>query len=167
MSLRHAKASGAHHRRWVRILLAAAVVVLILTPGIAGAGAGTGGDTDDDAQMVADAKLAESAIVAGYNDKKWDELRALYSEAALLLPPNHEPVQGRDAIIEYFQSIRDVTGEIDDGVEYLRLKGSGNFAVLAGKITFQSGRVRMTYNDLYERQPDGSVLLAVNQIAFR
>ena len=120
MSLRHPKASGADHRRWVRILLASAAVVLILAPGIAGAGAGTGGDTDDDAQMVAD-----------------------------------------------FQSIRDVTGEIDDGLEYLRAKGSGKFAVLAGKITIQSGRVRMTYNDLYERQPDGSVLLAVNQIAFR
>ncbi len=167
MSLRHPKASGADHRRWVRILLTSAAVVLILAPGIAGAGAGTGGATDDDAQMVADAKLAESAIVAGYNDKKWDELRALYSEDALLLPPNHEPVQGRDAIIEYFQSIRDITGEIDDGLEYLRLKGSGSFAVLAGKITFQSGQVRMTYNDLYERQPDGSVLLAVNEIAFR
>jgi len=148
-------------------LLAGAAAVLILAPGIAGAGAGTGGDTDDDAQMVADAKVAESAIVAGYNDKKWDELRALYSEDALLLPPNHEPVQGRDAIIEYFKSIRDVTGEIDDGLEYLRVKGSGNFAVLAGKITMHSGRVRMTYNDLYERQPDGSVLLVLNQIAFR
>ena len=105
MSLRHPKASVADHRRWVRILLAAAAVVFILAPGIAGAGAGTGGATDDDAQMVADAKLAESAIIAGYNDKKWDELRALYSEDALLLPPNHEPVQGRNAIIEYFQGI--------------------------------------------------------------
>ena len=72
MSLRHPKASGADHRRWVRILLTSGAVVLILAPGIAGAGAGTGGATDDDAQMVADAKLAESAIVAGYNDKKWE-----------------------------------------------------------------------------------------------
>ena len=72
------------------MLLASAATALILVPGIAGAVAGTGGDADDDAQMVADAKRTESAIVAAWNDKKWDELGPLYAEDALVLPPNHE-----------------------------------------------------------------------------
>jgi hypothetical protein len=39
------------NRPWVQILLASAAVVLSLAPGIAGAGAGTGGDPDGDVQM--------------------------------------------------------------------------------------------------------------------
>src|SRR5688572_19627128 len=99
MSLRHPKP--------MRILLAFAAVV-VLAPGIAVAGAGTGGDADDGAQIVADAKRVEMAIVAAYNDKRWDELPPLFAEDALLLPPNHEPVRGRDGIVEYYKSARDV-----------------------------------------------------------
>ena len=83
---------------------------------------------------------AESAIVAAYNDKSWDEFGRLYAEDALMMPPNHEPLRGRDAIIRYISSVRDVFGEIDRGYQHLRAKGSG--------------------------EPDGSVLLAVDQIGF-
>jgi ketosteroid isomerase-like protein len=149
----------------MRILLAFAAVV-VLAPGIAVAGAGTGGDADDGAQIVADAKRVEMAIVAAYNDKKWDELPPLFAEDALLLPPNHEPVRGRDAIVEYYKSGRDVFGEINEGWEFLRVKGSGNFASLAGLVTLGSGGIRLWYTDLYERQPDGSVQMVVNAFAF-
>ena len=151
----------------IRMLLASAAAVLLVVPGFAVAGAGTGGSTNEDDQMVAAARRTERAIVAAVNDKKWDELRALYSEDAVLLPPNHEPVLGRDAIVDYIRSIRDVAGKLDDGEEYLRVKASGNLASLAVTFTANSGHVRMTDAELYERQPDGSVVMAVEQFGFR
>ena len=59
-----------------------------------------------------------------------------------------------------------MVGEINDGWEHLRVQGSGTSATLTGIVTLGSGRVRVWYSDLYERQPDGSVQLAVNAIAF-
>src|SRR5246127_4575986 len=90
MWLRHRKG-----RRYM--LLASAAVALVLAPGIASAVAATGGAADDDAQLIAAAKRTESGIVATWNDKKWNELSRLYAEDAVVLAPNHEPVQGRGA----------------------------------------------------------------------
>jgi ketosteroid isomerase-like protein len=151
----------------IRMLRASAAVMLTVVPGVAVAAAGTGGGTNEDDQMVAAAKRTDRAIIAAYNDKKWDELRALYSEDAVLLPPNHDPVLGRDAIVEYISSVRDVAGKLDDGQEYLRVKASGNLVSLAVTFTANSGHVRMTDAELYQRQPDGSLVMAVEQFGFR
>jgi ketosteroid isomerase-like protein len=150
----------------IRMLLASAAVVLIAVPGIAVAGAGTGGATDDDTQMVAEAKRVEIAIVTAYNDRKWDQLPPLFAEDALLLAPNQEPVRGRDAVVAYYESLRDVVGEINEGWEFLRVKGNGTSASLTGLVTLGPGRIRLWYTDLYERQPDGTVQMAVNAFAF-
>ena len=150
----------------IRTLVACAATVVIALPGIAAAGAGVGGDTDDAAQMVADAKGVEIAVVAAYNDRKWDQLSPLFAEDAVLLLPHHEPIHGRDAVAGYYETLRDVVGEINDGWEHLRVQGSGTSATLTGIVTLGSGRVRVWYSDLYERRPDGSVQLAVNAIAF-
>lgn len=98
--------------RRIRMLMASAAVVLIGVPGMAVAVAGTGGDTDDDARLIVDARQSQRALYAAYNDKKWDELRLLFSEDAVMLPPNHKPIRGRDAIIEFVRNGRDVVGEI-------------------------------------------------------
>lgn len=90
----------------------------------------------------------------------------MFAEDALLLSPNHEPVRGRDAIVEFYKNARDVVGEINEGWKFLRVEGSGNFANLAGLITLGSGRIRLWYTDSYERQPDGSVQMIVNAFAF-
>ena len=150
----------------MRMLLASAAAVLIVVPGVAVAGAGTGESTNNDAQIVADAKRAERAYDAAWNDKRWDQLRLFYAEDALLLPPNHDPVQGRDAIIEYFKGARDLFGEIDDHSKWLHSSGSGNLAHLSGEITTHSGRVHVTYSDLWERQPDGLLVIAVSAVGF-
>ena len=147
------------------MLLASATTVLILAPGIALAGSGTGGDTDDGAQMIADAKRTENAVMVAWNAKKWDELGALYAEDAVVLPPNHGPVAGRAAIVEYFRGLRDALGELG-GFESVRTSANGRLADLVAKFTAESGRVRMIYQGHYERQPDGSVLLGVDQPAF-
>ena len=147
------------------MLLASAVTMLILAPGIALAGGETGGNTDDDAQMIADAKGTENAIVVAWNEKKWSELGALYAEDAMVLPPNHNPVAGRAAIVEYFRGLRDALGELG-GLEPVRTRANGRLADLVTKFTAESGRVRMIYQGHYERQPDGSVVLGVDQPAF-
>jgi len=137
-------------------------------PGMAVAGAGTGEATNDGTQMIADAKRTERAIVTAVNRKQWDELRALYAPDAVLLPPNHDPVQGRDAIVDYIRGIRDVIGPIDDdGEQYLRVKAGGNVASFATMFTANSGHLRVTDTAVYERQPDGSVLLAVEHFGLR
>ncbi|HEU5449850.1 MAG TPA: nuclear transport factor 2 family protein [Acidimicrobiia bacterium] len=149
----------------MRVLLAFAAVV-VLAPGIAVAGAGTGGDTDDDVQIVDEAKQAESAFVIAYNDRNWDAFRSVLAEDVLVLAPNAEPINGRDAAVEYFKSARDAFGEINDGHEHLSVNGSGNLARLAGVLTAGPGRVRVWYSDLYELQPDGSVLFRVKAFGF-
>jgi ketosteroid isomerase-like protein len=150
----------------MRTFLASVGMVLVVVPGIAVAGAGTGQDTDHEAQIVTDAKRVEKAVVAAYNERKWDEMAPLFAEDAVLLPPNDEPVRGRDAVVGYYKSYRDVVGEINEGWKFLRVTGTGNTANLAGLVTLGSGRIRMWYTDTYERQPDGSVQMAVNAFAF-
>lgn len=157
MSLRHLKP--------MRVLLAFAAVV-VLAPGIAVAGGGSSGGTDDNAQIVAEAKRAESAFVVAYNGKNWDALRSVFAEDLLLLAANAEPIKGRDAIVDYFKNARDGFGKINDGHEHLSVNGSGKLARLAGVLSAGPGRIRVWYSDIYERQPDGSVRFAVKAFAF-
>lgn len=147
----------------MRVLLAFAVVV-VLAPGIAVAGAGTGGDTDDDVQIVAEAKRVQEAWIVAYNDKKWNELGSTFADDALLLAPNAEPIKGRNAAVEYFKNARDAAGEINDGQEWLSVNGSGKVARLAGVVTAGPGRIRFWYTEIWERQPNGSVQIAVKAI---
>ena len=149
-----------------RMLLASAAVTLIMVGGIAAAGAGTGGGSEDP-QIIADAKRTEAAILVAYNDKKWDDLRALYTEDAVLLPPNHDAVRGPEAIVEYYRRVHDVYGEIDlASLEYVRVRASEQLADLVTNFTMQSG-VRLVYQGLYERPTDGAVLLGVDHVGFR
>lgn len=81
-------------------------------PGISIVGAGTVGDAENNTQMIADAKQALLANAAVYNNRKWDEFRLTYTEDAVLLPPNHDPVRGRDAINELHRDVRDVVARL-------------------------------------------------------
>ena len=84
--------------RLTGMLLASAAVVAILAPGIGGAES----VGDDDTALVAEAKRVKLAAVTAYNEKKWDELRALYLEDAVAIAPNQEPIHGRGAIVDHF-----------------------------------------------------------------
>ena len=148
----------------MRMFLAFAAVA-VLAPGVAVAGAGTGGDANDGAQMVADAQRVEKAIVAAYNNRRWDELPSLFAEDGVLLSGNAEPIRGRAAIVEFYKSGRDVYGQINEGWEVLRVEGSGTLANLTGVVTLGPGRIRLWYTDSYERQPDGSMQMVVNAFA--
>ena len=151
----------------IRLLLASVAVVLIAVPG-APAGSSTGGESDDDGQMLAEVMRVVHTNFATYNERKWDEFRLTYAEDALFLIQNQDPVRGRDAITEAHRRLRDVTGPVDlDSIEVTRARASGTTANLVYTFTAQSGHMRGLANVFYERQPDGSVVLGVDQPGFR
>ena len=159
---------GKGRRRRTGTILASAAVVLLVGPTSAIAGAGPGGEANADARMIGDATRTEQAVAAAYNDKQWNQLRGLYTDDAVVLPPNHEPVRGRDAIIDYLRSVRDVYGPIDGPkFDHVRVRGSANLADLVSTFTAQSGRLRVIGEALYERQSDGTVVIGVDQFGFR
>lgn len=164
-----------------RILVSAVMVAgVLMTPSIHGGASAaethppqaSAGDarhqgTEGDAQMLADARRTQRAVAAAYNGKRWDALRPLYVDDAIMLPPNHEPIRGRDSIIEFLRSVRDVFGEIDiSGSESAQVRVSGKLASFVYEFTAQSGRLRMMSNELYERQSDGSVRLTIDEPSF-
>jgi ketosteroid isomerase-like protein len=150
------------------MILASAAVVLVVVPGVAVVAAGAGGTSTDNDPMIADAMKTEHGIIAAYNDKRWDQLGPLYAPDATMVPPNHEPVQGRDAIVEYLRSVRDAAGPVTEpNTEPVRIRSSSNLANVIGRFSLQSGRLRLTANELFERQADGSVLCGVDEFSFR
>ena len=151
----------------IRMLVASAALILIAIPGIAAAGSSPGGERDD-AQMLADVMRVVHVNFATYNDRKWDDFRLTYAEDAIFLIQNRDPVRGRDAITEEHRRLRDVTGPVDlDSVEVVRASADGTTANLVYTFTAQSGHLRGLANVFYERQPDGSVVLGVDQPGFR
>ena len=153
--------------RRTRMLVASAAAVLVMVPGIALAGAGTGNDTDDEAQMMRDVMRVAHANFVAYNDKKWDEFRLTFTDDALMLPPNQEPVRGPGAITDLHRDLRDVVGAVDlESFEVVRPRANGKIANLVYTFTTQS-HVRLMSDVLYERQPNGSVLLGVLQVGLR
>lgn len=67
--------------------------------------------------------------VAASNEGDAAALTRLYAEDALLLPPDHEPIHGREAIGEFWQQGTDTGLEISA----LRLEVDGDVAYLVGR----------------------------------
>jgi ketosteroid isomerase-like protein len=155
-------------RRLTGILVACAAAVFLVAPGIAGAGSGeTSTGASGQENMVAEAMRMDQKAVQLWNERKWDEFAATYAEDAIACPPNHEPIRGGKSIAEYYKGLRDVLGELEGGTETLRATASGKVVSLLSKYSAYSGRVRVTAHELYERQSDGSLKLAVDMFAFR
>jgi uncharacterized protein (TIGR02246 family) len=106
------------------------------------------------------ARRAIEAAVASYvsasNQGDADALAALYADDAVLLPPDHEPIQGREAIGAFWQQ------GTDEGLEIrmLRVEVDGDLGYLVGRYNLpateeepaDSGKSVMCLR----RQPDGS-----------
>jgi ketosteroid isomerase-like protein len=156
-------------RKWLAgALVPAAAVVVALAPGIARAGSGDGaGAVGDRDPMVAEAMRMDEAAVVLWKERRWDEFAATYAPDAIAVPPNHEPIRGGKAIAGYYQSLRDAVGELEGGTETFRAEAGGNLVSLVAKYSGRSGQVRFTAHELYERQPDGSLKLAVDMVGLR
>ena len=155
-------------RKWVApgvLALTALVVPLTPTPGTA--------EAADDGRtevtgMVAEAMRMDQMFVQLFNDRRFDELVAVYYvENALVVAPNHEPIQGRAAIADYFRGVRDAFGDIEVSTEPWRASASGTLVSVVGKYEGQAGHIRATSHELFERQPDGSLKCTVDMFGFR
>lgn len=118
--------------------------------------------------MVAETRQVIDVFVQRWNENKLEELvEAHYVEDAIVMPPNHEPIRGRAAILEFFKGVRNVLGEFDEGDYLMSAKTSGNLVSWAGQYNFRGGKIRFVTHELYERQPDGSLRNTVDMFGYR
>lgn len=156
------------NRRWLtRTLTASAALVVVIASGIDRAGSDPGKAESSHRDPIAEATAVQHTLIEFYNGRKWDELGALYLEDAIAVPPNHEPIHGRAAIVEYWKSIRDTVGEGQCG-EPLEGTVSGNLVALVSRsCTAHSGLLGFTAHELYERQADGSLRYKFDMFGLR
>ena len=119
--------------------------------------------------LVTDARKLIDTFAQLWKENRLEELVARYfTEDALMLPPNHEPVRGHQAILAYFKSVRDAAPQFDRGESLLRATPSGDSSVSwAGQFSFHDGKLRITTHELFVRQPDGSMKCTVKMFGFR
>ena len=164
MTERHMRSARAR-RRLGSILGAFCAVGLFVVPGIANAG--DADEANDEEAMIAEAVEHQHKFVAAFNARKWDEVGAHYAEDAIAVPPNHEPIQGRAAIVEFWKSVRDTVGEARCG-EPIEGTVSGNLVAIVGRsCTAHAGQLGFTYHELSERQADGSLRYKFDMFGFR
>jgi len=90
--------------------------------------------------MITETRKLIDRQVRLWNENKLDELVAgHYVEDAVMLPPNHEPIHGRPAILAYIKSIRDIAGEFDKGDYLIRATPSGNSVSWIGQYSLRRG----------------------------
>jgi uncharacterized protein (TIGR02246 family) len=114
----------------------------------------------DPAALRAAVEDVERAFSAAVSRRDTLVISSLYTDDAVLLPPNHEPVMGRDSIAAYYaplltpavQSLRLVTTEVGGlGSDIYEL---GTYTVIgAGGRTLDRGK----YLTLLRRQTDGGL----------
>jgi uncharacterized protein (TIGR02246 family) len=94
--------------------------------------------------------------VAASNEGDAEALAELYADDALLLPPDHEPIHGREAIVEFWRQ------GTDEGLEVstLRLEVDGDVAYLVGRYRLPPTEEEAADSGQYvlclKRQPDGA-----------
>jgi ketosteroid isomerase-like protein len=145
------------------LLSAPAMPALSATQAAPGITAGT------EDPMVTDTRKLIDTFVQLWKENKLEQLVAGYfTEDPLMLPPNHEPIRGHQAILAYFKSLRDAVGEFDRGDGLIRATPSGDDSVSwVGQFSFHDGKLRVTTHELFVRQPDGSMRCAVKMVGFR
>lgn len=94
--------------------------------------------------------------VAASNEGDADGLTELYADDAVLLPPDHEPIHGRDAIAEFWRQGTDAGLEVST----LRLEVDGELAYLIGRYrlppTAEEAADSGQYVLCLKRQADGT-----------
>jgi uncharacterized protein (TIGR02246 family) len=104
-------------------------------------------------------KAIEAAVtryVAASNRGDADALMQLYAEDAVLLPPDHEPIVGREAIRDFWRQ------GTDEGLEVttLRVETDGRLGYLVGRYTLPATKDEPADSGKYvmclARQRDGS-----------
>jgi uncharacterized protein (TIGR02246 family) len=94
--------------------------------------------------------------VAASNEGDAEALTALYADDAVLLPPDHEPIHGREAIGAFWRQGTDTGLEVST----LRLEVDGSVAYLVGRYRLPPTEEEDADSGQYvlclKRQPDGA-----------
>lgn len=116
-------------------------------------------------QLIRDnnARFAEA-----YNQGDVAAVAALYTDDAVLMPPNLEMLRGKEAIEQFWAGARQM-GVLDPALETVQVEESGDMACEIGvytlKIQPEGGQAttdKGKYVVLWKRQGDGSWKLAVD-----
>ncbi len=110
--------------------------------------------SDPNARQAIEA--AVTRYVAASNRGDADALMELYAEDAVLLPPDHEPIQGREAIREFWRQGTDQGLEVST----LRVDTDGKLGYLVGRYKLPATQDEPADSGKYvmclQRQVDGS-----------
>jgi uncharacterized protein (TIGR02246 family) len=74
-------------------------------------------------------KATLETYVQAVRNKDWTTVAALYTEGAALMPSNQPKIQGRDAILTWFQAFPPMT---DFSLTITKLEGGGDLAYVVG-----------------------------------
>ena len=94
--------------------------------------------------------------VAASNEGDAEALAELYADDALLLPPDHQPIRGREAIVDFWRQ------GTDEGLEVspLRLEVNGDVAYMVGRYRLPPTEAEDADSGQYvlclKRQADGA-----------
>lgn len=106
-----------------------------------------------------------------WNTRQLDPLTALYAADAVVMPPHHEAVRGRQAIREFFQGVLN-SGVTDIVHEATLVKVSGNQGYVLGRFSLlvpqKDGgpkQDRGKFLLIWERQPGGGWRIAVGSFS--
>jgi uncharacterized protein (TIGR02246 family) len=108
---------------------------------------------------------AEETFQAAFNESNWDALAALYTEDAVVMPPNGATVTGRQGIKALFSSFP--PGTVVE-LKIVDIQGVGDLAYVRGTtaLTIPMGDVTATdlgkYVEIRRKQADGSWLMTVD-----
>lgn len=100
-------------------------------------------------------------VVVAVNSKDAEALGALYTDDARLLPPNHEMINGKKAIVEFWrQSIDAGFGNLSAGTLHAEMYGDVACGIGFYRFEYQAqGQAKVDvgkYTVIYKRQEDGS-----------
>ena len=165
--------SGSEGKTWWWIVPILAVLSTVAVPVAAASSVGDAGraavqQAAAEDQMVTDTRKLVDRFVELWKEKKLEEMVAgHFTEDALMLPPNREPIRGRQAILAFYKGVRDVVGEFDKGDYLVQATPSGNTVSWVAQYNFHGGKLRFVTHELYVRQPDGSMRCAVDMFGYR
>jgi uncharacterized protein (TIGR02246 family) len=101
-------------------------------------------------------EYAMSRYVTATNEGDADALTRLYTEDAVLLPPDHQPIQGREAIADFWRQGTDPGLEVTT----IRLDVDGNLGYLVGSYHLPATEREPADSGKYvmclQRQADGA-----------
>ncbi len=138
-------------------------VLTVLSVSLAACAGGAASLSDAD---IAAIEEGSAAFVAASNANDWGGVAALYTEDAVLMPPNGPAVQGRADIEAFFAAFPPFSGFTLNPVE---IDGRGDLAFVRGTFSMTIEMEGMPavqetgkYIEIRRKQEDGSWLLAVD-----